>query len=118
MNRYNLADDLGKQLLLIYLINCYTHFITDSYRVCFDIVASKLDGNSLFRLGIKLKLPDNVIDEIYNRNTNNYRKIYQILTSWRENAGQHANINDIINILEGMQKKIIADEIIAKLDSL
>ena len=91
--------------------------MTDVYRECFNFVASKLDGKSLFCLGVNLNLSDYVIDEIYNQNTSNYQKTYQMLMSWRENAGQDANINGIITILECMGKKRFADEIIKMLDS-
>ena len=100
------------------MIYCYTCFIVDAYRKCFDIIAAELDGNSIYRLGIKLNLSNNVIDEIYDRSRSNYEIIHKILTKWREHAGQHADPNDLITVLQDMDKNTIADKVIAKCDSL
>ena len=87
------------------------------YRKCFDIIASKLDESSTFRLGLKLNLSHKDVDEICNRNIRIYEKIYQILTLWQEQSGQQANLNQIIIILHDMNEHSIADKIAAKLDS-
>lgn len=97
------------------LIDCYTHFNIDIYRDSFDIIASELDQNSLFRLGIKLNLPYRDVDEIFNRDINYYQKIYQILTSWRQQNGRYADLKHIVVILLSMNKKAIADKVNAKL---
>ena len=71
----------------------------------------------MFRLGVKLNLPYEDIDEICNRNIRNYQKTYQILTSWREQSGQQGDLIQIITILQEMNKITIADKIQTTLDS-
>ena len=88
------------------------------YQECFDIIASELDSNSVFSLGIKLKLPHREVNEIRKRNITLYEKIFDILVSWREKSGLKADINQIITVLKNMQKKAIADQIEQKLDLL
>ena len=89
------------------------------YQDCFDVIASELDSDSVFSLGIKLKLRYPKVDEICKRNgMTSYEKIFNILVSWRNNSGLKADINQIITILNMMQKKSIADQIQRKLDSL
>ena len=88
------------------------------YQECFDIIATKMDSDSVFSLGIKLNLSYDKVDEICMRNITKYQKIFAILVSWREKFGQQADINRVITSLKDMQKKAIADIIEEKLDTL
>ena len=90
---------------------------TDMYTECFDIIASELDKDSLFRLGVKLKLSYKDIDEIVDCNNKTYRKAYQILALWRDQSGQQTDLNQIVMILEDMNKKSVAEKIATKLHS-
>ena len=68
-------------------------------------------------MGIKLNLTRELCHEINNRNCETYQKVFEILTSWREKAGQKANVNHIIKILIEMDKNNIA-EVITKLNPI
>ena len=87
------------------------------YKECFDMIASKLDKDSLFRFGLKLNLPYKDISEIVDCNIDTYRKAYRILALWRDQFGQQADLNRIVMILEDINKKSIADKIATKLHS-
>ena len=67
---------------------------------------------------MKLNLPYKDVNEIsHNSHINSYRKSYQILTLWREQAGQKADLNQIIKILQDMDKNNIAEKILTQLYS-
>ena len=89
------------------------------YRKCFDIIASKLDEESIFCMGIKLNLPNKDVDEICSHNVgiDRYQKIYKILTSWQEQYGQQADLNQVMTILRDMNKNSIADKVEVEIDS-
>ena len=75
-----------------------------------------MDRSSLFRLGMKLNLSHDDVDDIFNdRNTKTYQKAYKILLLWRNQAGQQANLNDIITILKEINKNAIAENIMTML---
>ena len=87
------------------------------YQECFDIIAEKLNRERVYRLGIKLKLPDNEVDDICNGNFSRYDKTYKILRLWRNKTGKQADINQVIASLRDMNENDIADIIEATLDS-
>ena len=93
-------------------------FNIDLYIECFDVIASELDKDSLFRLGVKLRLPYKDVDEIVDSSNKTYRKVYQILTLWRDQCSQQADLNQIVVILRDMNKFAIAEKITTKLHSL
>ena len=96
----------------------YFYFVIDTYRWCFNIIASKLDQSSIFRFGINLNLPDKDVKEILsNLNVNGYDKTYEILTNWRQQSGLRADLNEIITVLKDMNKNVIAEKLIQKLHS-
>ena len=82
------------------------------YRECFDIIASKLDEDSLFRLGVKLNLPYKDVDKIVDRGNSTYHKTCLILMLWRDQYGQQADLNQIVEILKEMNKVAIAKNLL------
>ena len=81
------------------------------------MIASKLDKDSLFLLGMKLNLPYKDVNEIIDCGNKTYRKVFQILTLWRDQFGQQADLNQIVEVLKDMKKTAIADKIDTKLHS-
>ena len=72
----------------------------------------------MFRLGVNLNLLPKDVNEIFDLNIGTYQKIYQILTLWRDQTGQQADLNQIIVILQDMNKNGIAEKIVSKLNLL
>lgn len=63
---------------------------------------------------MKLKLSSKVVDDILGDITiqSNYDKTFKILQSWENKKGNSADIDDVIKVLQIMNKNLIADALI------
>ena len=86
------------------------------YWECFNIVASELKTRELFEFGMNLKINPNEFDEIdREKNISNYQKTYQILRLWKQQAGQKADLEKIIEVLKKLKMLGIAEKLIETL---
>lgn len=97
------------------MFNSLLYSNIDMYRNCFDIIASELDNRSVYRFCMKLKVPEGVIEEPSKYDIDYYERIHKILDSWKMQAGQQADIREVIKVLQEMGKNAIADKVIARL---
>ncbi|RDD36436.1 hypothetical protein TrispH2_011725 [Trichoplax sp. H2] len=81
----------------------------------FDIIAEKLDIGDLLRLGNLLRLSATEIDEIKLREHSRYDKVYKVLKSWENKAGQNADISVVVAALRKMEKTSIANQLEEKI---